>query len=95
MLVHNSYIYDDDYYKSGKPELPDKELFEIETVTERVKSESFKEFLKGIGENPKKWVKVMTKYGDIEGNIYQYHYWTNGVKSFFHGLGFEEFIPHW
>ena len=75
MLVHNSYIYDD-YYKSGKPELPDKEL------------------LKGIGENPKKWVKVMTKYGDIEGNIYQYHYWTNGVKSFFHGLGFEEFIPH-
>ena len=64
MLVHNSYIYDD-YYKSGKPELPDKELFEIETVTERVKSESFKEFLKGIGENPKKWVKVMTKYGDI------------------------------
>ena len=93
VLVHNSYIYDD-YYKSGKPELPDKELFEIETVTERVKSESFKEFLKGIGENPKKWVKVMTKYGDIEGNIYQYHYWTNGVKSFFHGLGFEEFIPH-
>ena len=93
VLVHNSYIYDD-YYKSGKPELPNKELFEIETVTERVKSESFKEFLKGIGENPKKWVKVMTKYGDIEGNIYQYHYWTNGVKSFFHGLGFEEFIPH-
>lgn len=93
MLVHNSCL--GDYYKEGKPELPDDiELFEIETEYADVKSESFKNFLKSIGENPKKWKKVMTKYGDIDGNIYQYHYWTNEIKSFFHGLGFEEFIPH-
>lgn len=94
MLVHNTYNPSNDYYKPGKPDLPNKELFEIETETAKVKSESFKNFLRSIGENTKNWEKVMIKYGDAEGNIYQYHYWTNGDKSFFHGIGFEEFIPH-
>ena len=46
---------EEDYYKNGLKEIPD-DWIEVEAPEElKIKSESFKNFLKRIGENPKKW----------------------------------------
>ena len=83
---------DSDIHEGLKPVPDDWSMVESETA--RVKSEPFKRFLREHGFNPKKWVKVMEKYGSPDGNIYQRHYWTDGTHFFYHGEGIEIFIPH-
>ena len=82
------------YYKKGLKDIPD-DWIEVEEPEEYpVKSDSFKEFLKSQGENPKKWKKVVEKWASPDGTIYQRHYWTNGKDYYYHGEGIEEFYPH-
>ena len=85
---------EEDYYKNGLKEIPD-DWIEVDAPEElKIKSESFKNFLKRIGENPKKWKKVVEKWASPEGKIYQRNYWTNGKDYYYHGNGIEEFFPH-
>lgn len=67
----------------GIPTVPDGYTqFQEEKVP--LTSDTFKEFLKSIGENPKRWSKVMVKYMNNDGELFQQHYWSNGNMSFFH-----------
>lgn len=80
-------------YREGLVEVPD-EWNLIEYNEEHIKSDAFKEFLRSKGKNPKKWNKVMEKWGTPDGTIYQRHYWTDGNEYYYHGEGIEEFHPH-
>ena len=42
------------------------------------------EFLESKGETPSKWKKVMETWETQSGDVYERHYWTNGVKSYYH-----------
>ena len=82
------------YYKKGLKEIPD-DWTEVEAPEElKIKSESFKNFLRGQGHNPKNWKKVVEKWASPDGTIYQRNYWTNGTDYYYHGEGIEEFFPH-
>ncbi len=80
------------YYKEGLENVPN-EWNEIEVLEDKVKSESFKEFLRNQGKSTKGWKKVMEKWASPDGKIYQRHYWTNGVDFYYHE-GIIEFFPH-
>ena len=85
---------DEEYYKKGLQEIPD-DWVEVEVPEEyAVKSESFKNFLREQGYNPKNWRKVVEKWASPDGTIYQRHYWTNGKIYYYHGDGIEVFVPH-
>lgn len=85
---------DDSYYKKGLVEIPD-DWIEVEAPEElEIKSQSFINFLKKQGYNPKNWVKVVEKWASPDGLIYQRNYWTDGTDYFYHGEGIEEFFPH-
>lgn len=85
---------DEEYYKKGLQEIPD-DWIEVEVPEEyAIKSESFKNFLREQGYNPKNWRKVVEKWASPDGTIYQRHYWTNGKIYYYHGDGIEMFIPH-
>ena len=81
--------------KEGLQEVPDDWIL-IEEIVEAIKSEEFKDFLRSIGENPKKWRKVMEKWGSpTSEQIFQRHFWRhiNGKKTFYYE-GIKEYIPH-
>ena len=80
------------YYKEGLENVPN-EWNEIEVLEDKVKSESFKEFLRNQGKSTKGWKKVMEKWASPDGKIYQRHYWTSGVDFYYHE-GIIEFFPH-
>ena len=83
-----------EYYHKGLKEIPD-DWIEVEAPESlKIKSESFKNFLQEKGYNPRNWRKVVEKWADLNGNIYQRNYWTNGSEYFYHGEGIEEFFPH-
>lgn len=85
---------DESYYKKGLVEIPD-DWVEVEAPEElEIKSQSFIDFLKEQGYNPKNWVKVVEKWASPDGIIYQRNYWTDGNEYFYHGDGIEEFFPH-
>lgn len=74
--------------------MPD-DWIEVEAPEElKIKSESFKEFLRNQGYNSKNWRKVVEKWASPDGTIYQRNYWTNGTDYYYHGEGIEEFFPH-
>ncbi len=82
------------YYKKGLKEIPD-DWIEVEAPEKlKITSESFKEFLRQQGYNPKNWRKVVEKWAAPDGIIYQRNYWTNGTEYFYHGEGIEVFFPH-
>ena len=84
----------DEYYKKGLKEVPD-DWIEVEAPEElKIKSESFKDFLRQQGYDPKNWRKVVEKWASPDGTIYQRNYWTNGTDYYYHGDGIEEFFPH-
>lgn len=84
----------EDYYKKGLKEVPD-DWIEVEAPEElKIKSESFKNFLRNQGFNPKNWRKVVEKWASPDGTIYQRNYWTDGTNYYYHGEGIEEFFPH-
>lgn len=84
----------EEYYKKGLQEIPD-DWIEVEAPEElKIKSESFKSFLREQGYNPNNWRKVVEKWASPDGTIYQRNYWTNGTDVFYHGEGIEEFFPH-
>lgn len=82
------------YYKKGLVEIPD-DWIEVEAPEElEIKSQSFLNFLREQGYNPKNWVKIVEKWASPDGIIYQRNYWTDGTDYFYHGEGIEEFFPH-
>ena len=84
----------DSHYKKGLKEIPD-DWIEVEAPEKlKITSESFKEFLRQQGYNPKNWRKVVEKWAAPDGIIYQRNYWTNGTEYFYHGEGIEVFFPH-
>lgn len=84
-----------DYYKKGLVEIPD-DWIEVEAPEElEIKSQSFLNFLREQGYNPKNWVKIVEKWASPNGIIYQRNYWTDGTDYFYHGEGIEEFFPHY
>ena len=82
----------ENYYKKGLEDIPD-DWNEIEIIEERIKSDSFIDFLKSQGINTKGWKKVMEKWAAPDGKMYQRHYWTNGSDFYYHD-GVIEFFPH-
>ena len=73
------------YYKEGRPSGGNpKEDSLIRKDKAKVKSQDFIDFLKANNENPSKWEKVMETWETSGGVRYERHYWTNGVKSYYH-----------
>ena len=84
----------EEYYKKGLVEIPD-DWIEVEAPEElEIKSQSFIDFLKNQGYDPKNWKKIVEKWASPDGTIYQRNYWTDGTDYFYHGEGIEEFFPH-
>ena len=72
-------------YKKGCPKGGNpKEDKLIRKDTAKIKSESFKEFLDSIGETVSKWKKIMETWETLEGEVYERHYWTDGINSYYH-----------
>lgn len=86
-IVHgiNQIAETDDYYKKGRPEGGNpREDKLVRKDKAKVKSNDFKEFLEKEGENPNNWKKIMETWETPEGEFYERHYWTNGIKSYYH-----------
>ena len=80
--------------KRDLKEIPD-DWIEVEAAESLpVKSDSFKDFVRDQGYNPKKWRKAVEKWASPDGTIYQRNYWTDGTNYYYHGDGIEEFFPH-
>ena len=75
----------EEYYIEGRPEGGNpKEDTLVRKDVSKIKSEEFMEFLESKGETPSKWKKVMETWETQSGDVYERHYWTNGVKSYYH-----------
>lgn len=86
-IVHgiNQITETDSYYKKGRPEGGNpREDKLVRKDKAKVKSNDFKEFLEKEGENPNNWKKIMETWETPEGEFYERHYWTNGIKSYYH-----------